>query len=255
MAKKSAFDRVSNAAVNIKKIADIIKAFMQGGWGAAALQALKHYWPQITVIAIVLTLIPIIIITCLPMMMFGYDTSSDPEISSMTQQAELLNSYYGQYDTYCAERVSHIKETVLNGNDSQGSNTENSDNAADTDSTATALYEVQLEGQKIQKNTFIAIHCVSVGNDLNSVTEEGIKAMVNASIVYSIDSTNQNTETSSNDSTVAEPGSTDEDNSNTEILIIRYLTAEELMSHYNFSDMDREWMASLLTTLETPTNQ
>lgn len=220
MAKKSAFDRVSNAAINIKKIADIIRAFLQGGWAAAALQALKHYWPQITVAAIVLTLIPIIIITCLPMMFFGFESSTDPEISSMTAKANTITAYYNNYDLYCDERVAEIKETILGS-----SNTENAnpDSAEPSDSNENTLYEVQFEGQKIQKSVFIAIHSVSVGNDLNAVTEEDIRAMVKNSITYTISETEENTE----------------------ILTIRYLTSEELMNCYNFSDTDREWVNNL----------
>ncbi len=220
MAKKSAFDRVSNAAVNIKKIADIIRAFMQGGWAAAALQALKHYWPQITVAAIVLTLIPIIIVTCLPMVFFGFESSTDPEISSMTSQANALTAYYDNYDLYCDERITEIKDTVMGS-----SNTENAnpDSAEPSDSNENTLYELRFEGQKIQKVVFIAIHSVSVGNDLNAVTEEDIRAMVKNSITHSIS----------------------ESEENTEILTIRYLTSKELMDCYNFSDTDREWVNNL----------
>ena len=86
MAKKSGLEIAGSAAHLAKALYDIIKAFMQGGWAAAALQALKHYWPQILVIALVLLLLPIIIFCCLPMVLFGYQSSTNAEISAMTVQ-------------------------------------------------------------------------------------------------------------------------------------------------------------------------
>lgn len=224
MAKKSALDRVSNAAVNIKKIADIVRAFMQGGWGAAIAQAVKHYWPQITVASIILTVIPLIIMISLPMAFFGFESSTDPEISAMTTKANAVTAYYDNYDLYCDERVAEIKETILGS-----SNTENAnpDSAEPSDSNENTLYEVQFEGQKIQKSVFMAIHSVSVGNDLNAVNEEDIRAMVKNSITHSIS----------------------ESEENTEILTIRYLTSEELMDCYNFSDSDREWVNTLTSAI------
>ena len=53
MAKKSGLEVAGNLAHLAKALYDIIKAFMQGGWAAAALQALKHYWPQILAISLV----------------------------------------------------------------------------------------------------------------------------------------------------------------------------------------------------------
>ena len=46
MAKKSGGQIAGKLAHLAKALYDIIKAFMQGGWGAAALQTFKHYWPR-----------------------------------------------------------------------------------------------------------------------------------------------------------------------------------------------------------------
>ena len=224
MANKSMLERGADIARHLKAIKDIIKAFMQGGWAAAALQVLRHYWPQITVAAIALTLIPIIIITCLPMMFFGFESSTDPEIASMTAQANALTAFYDNYDLYCDERITEIKNTVIGASDTENSNP---DSAQPSDSNDNTLYEVRFEGQRIQKVIFIAIHSVSVNNDLNAVNEAGIKAMVKNSITHSISDTDKNTV----------------------ILTIRYLTLEELMSAYNFSDADREWVNNLSSVM------
>ena len=61
MAHKSGIERVGNMAHHAKAFYDIIKALTQGGWAAAAMQMLKHYWPQIIAVSAVLTLLPLII--------------------------------------------------------------------------------------------------------------------------------------------------------------------------------------------------
>ena len=100
MAHKSGLEVAGGLAHFAKALYDIIKAFMQGGWAAAALQALKHYWPQILAIALVLILLPVIIFCCLPMMLFGFASSTDTEISAMTIQAETVSGYYDSYESY-----------------------------------------------------------------------------------------------------------------------------------------------------------
>lgn len=103
MAKKSGIEVAGNLAHLAKALYDIIKAFMQGGWAAAGLQALKHYWPQILAVAIVILLLPVIIFCCLPMMMFGYESSTDTEISAMTVNAQTVSAYYDLITTNRAD--------------------------------------------------------------------------------------------------------------------------------------------------------
>ena len=71
MSNKGFAGRALDLAHHAVAIKNIIKAFLQGGWASAALQALKYYWPQILAIAGVLLLLPIIIYCCIPMMLFG----------------------------------------------------------------------------------------------------------------------------------------------------------------------------------------
>ena len=66
-------------------------------------------------IAILILLIPIIIICCLPAMLFGFSGSEDKDINAMTVQAETIKSYYEQYDTYCQQRVEEIEAEIFRG--------------------------------------------------------------------------------------------------------------------------------------------
>ena len=92
MAKKSGMEVAADVAHLGKAAYDIIKALTKGGWHAAALQLLKHYWPQILAIAAVLLLIPVIVFCCLPMAMVGYASSTDTEIAAMTAKAKEVSA-------------------------------------------------------------------------------------------------------------------------------------------------------------------
>lgn len=54
MNRRNGAERIADIARHAKALNSIAKAFMQGGWHAAAVQSVKHYWPQI--LAIVLTM-------------------------------------------------------------------------------------------------------------------------------------------------------------------------------------------------------
>ena len=96
MANKSGMDRLADLAHHVKALKDIIKAALRGGWHAAALQALKHYWPQILAIALVLLFLPLLIFLCLPAMLFGFGSSGGGATASMSFQATTVKGYYGR---------------------------------------------------------------------------------------------------------------------------------------------------------------
>lgn len=263
MAKKSGMERLAGAAQHAKALKDIIKAFMKGGWHAAALQALKHYWPQLLALALVLIMLPVIVFCCLPAMMFGFDNSTNTEISSLNVQANNVSSYYDRYSEYCSARVEKIKSSVV------GSSSESSGGDDDVHqpekSTETVNYETEIIGEAMAKNWLIALHSVSTGNDLNAMSEQSIKDFVAKSIVYTLEDKPEKTETAESgenlDDTVHEVENSSEENSNTEssdadtkILKIRYLTPEEFMAEYSYSDSDRNWAQLMYNTLQKGNN-
>lgn len=229
MAKKSGLEVAGNLAHLAKALYDIIKAFMQGGWAAAGLQALKHYWPQILAVALVLLLLPVIIFCCLPMMLFGWESSTDTNISAMTVKAESVSAYYDNYETYIDEWVDSILDSLM---DSGDQNTETDDTPHDTDDTDETEYEVVYSGSKIQKNWFIALHTVTLQNDLNAATQTDIHSFAEKCFEYTITSPPENT-----DSSVS-------------VINISYLSPEEIMNACNFSDADKNWATLIHKTLE-----
>lgn len=242
MAKKSGLEVAGNLAHLAKALYDIIKAFMQGGWAAAALQAFKHYWPQILVIALVLTFLPIIIFCGLPMMLFGYESSTNAEISAITVQAESVSGYYDSYESYIDEWLENIKSTVIAGG---CQDTEIDGTTTETEDTETVEYEVVFTGSKIQKNWFIALHTVTVENDLNAASEADIKAFSQKCVSYTTRPAVQNTESETESAETTDDGET----ITKMILEIYYRTQEEIMTELGFTDLDKKWAELMFKTL------
>lgn len=274
MAKKSGMEHIASAAQTAKALKDIIKAFMQGGWQAAAMQALKHYWPQILAVALVLLLLPVIIFCCLPAMLFGFGSSDGGTTASMNLQATTVKGYYSRYAAYCAARIEAIQNTVMGNGDSSKDDTVHE---APED---TEAYEVVLIGVPMEGNWFIALHSVAAGNDLNAMSEQSVRDFVEESIVYTVEdmpeeseseetvSSEETTSTTAEsrhyDDTVHEPPSSEnnhpsgseseEETVPTKILTIRYLTPAEFMDYYAYSDADRNWAKLMVQTLQQETS-
>lgn len=231
MAKKSGIERIADAARNVKAIKDIVKAFMQGSWSAAAMQALKHYWPQILTVSIILFLLPVIIFCCLPAMLFGFETSADTEIASINLQANTISNYYDRYEEYCDDRVDEI-EVLITEEDSENESKK-------------TTYEVITNGEAMDMKWFISLHSVSFGNDLNVMNEQNIKEFVTKTILYTVE--NKPKETGN----AAETASVEENN--TKVLTIKYLTPLEFMSEYKFTESDINWAQLMYRTLQEET--
>ena len=269
MAKKSGVEVVGDLAHLGKALYDIIKALMQGGWSAAAMQLLKHYWPQILAVALVLLLIPVIVFCCLPMALFGYESSTDTEIAAMTAQAETVSACYDQYDTYIDEWVERIKAEVTESGE------QNTETSGTTDPTEPEMvYEVVILGEKIQKNWFVALHAVTVGNDLNAATETDIRSFAGKCVEYTLTQVEEDTETEPEgiqppndnagptESAVAEMEPTEESTDPTEsteppepvaikmLLEIKHRTPIEIMAACGYTQTDENWARLMYKTLE-----
>ena len=236
MAKKSGIEHIASAAQTAKALKDIIKAFMQGGWQAAAMQVLKHYWPQILAVALVLILLPVIIFCCLPAMLFGFGGSTDSTVSAINVQASAVSSYYDKYEEYCNIRIEEIKTSIINGNSKNNDSTHQSERDVKT-----ITCEIVITGNAMEKNWLIALHSVSISNNLNAMDEQSVKDFVKKSIVYTVKDNPHEMKTESCESNT---------NTNTKILTIRYLTPLEFMTEYGYSETDRNWAQLMYRTLQ-----
>ncbi len=230
MSRKNGAERIAGIAQHAKALNSIAKAFIQGGWQAAAVQSVKHYWPQILAIVLIILLLPVIVFCCLPAMLFGFgsSTDTDTEVASLNMQAETVSAYYERYDEYCAARVEEIESSVKSG--SAGSGEEHQ-----AEESASVYYKTTISGSAMEKNWFIALHSVSAGNDLNAMSEDSVLDMVEKCIVYTIEEPSENTEGNNDD---------------TKILNIQYLTPQEYMDVYGYSDFDKNWAQLMYQTLQ-----
>ena len=274
MANKNGMDRLADLAHHAKALKDIIKAALSGGWHAAALQAVKHYWPQILAVTLVLLFLPLLIFLCLPAMLFGFGSSSGGATASMSLQATTVKGYYDRYSEYCTARIEAIQKAVIEGSDGSGDDTVHE--APDQE----YGYEVVLTGTPMEENWFIALHSVTTGNDLNAMSEQSVKEFVERSIVYTVEdkptetatttttgTVSTTTATAFHDDTVNDPPmpesseesessttSTTEPPAATKILTIRYLSPDEFMDYYHYSEADRNWVQLMVQTLQQETS-
>lgn len=230
---RSALNTAGNIAYAAKSIYKMIKAFLRGGWYAAALEALKQYWPQLICVSLAVSLVPVIFFFSLPMFLFGFNDSSDPEMTVFNEKAAAAVRYFDNYTEYYA------------GFDWQPVNRNNTEIPAEGMSVPLndASGRIVLpENTIIQKNRFIAIYAVSVQNDIDNVSEESIRNFA-AQTVRVIDTADTDISGSENTAAlnvpVTQPG-----------IRVVFLTPDEIMQNLGFSQFEKDWANLMYNTLE-----
>ena len=230
---RSALNTAGNLAYAAKSIYKMIKAFLRGGWYAAALEALKQYWPQLVCVSLAVSLVPVIFFFSLPMFLFGFNDSSDPEMTVFNEKAAAAVRCFDNYTEYYA------------GFDWQPVNRNNTEITAEGMSVPLndASGGIVLpENTIIQKNRFIAIYAVSVQNDIDNVSEESIRNFA-AQTVRVIDTPDTDISVSENTAAlnvpVTKPG-----------IRVVFLTPDEIMQKLGFSQFEKDWANLMYNTLE-----
>ena len=228
---RSALNTAGNIAYAAKSIYKMIKAFLRGGWYAAALEALKQYWPQLVCVSLAVSLVPVIFFFSLPMFLFGFNDSSDPEMTVFNEKAAAAVRYFDNYTEYYA------------GFDWQPVNRNNTEIPAEGMSVPLndASGGIVLpENTIIQKNRFIAIYAVSVQNDIDNVTEESIRNFA-AQTVRVINTTDisGSENTAALNVPVTQPG-----------IRVIFLSPDEIMQKLGFSQFEKDWANLMYNTLE-----
>ena len=134
----------------------ILQAFLRGGWKAAALEAVKHYWPYILGAAVGLILLPTIIMASLPSVMQGKvpETVTDEDITDMY--------------------ISRMDEILC-------------------DSEVSAANEIRVVGQPLTYNELYAVSLALTGNNTEKIMREFLLGCVNDSLVYTVEREGNNT--------------------------------------------------------------
>ena len=145
-----------SALQNAQAIRKILQAFLRGGWKAAALEAVKRYWPYILGAAVALILLPTVIMASLPSVMQGNtpDTLTDDDITDMyiSRMDEIL----------CVSEVGSANE-------------------------------IRVVGQPLTYNELYAVSLALTGNNTEMITRDFLLGCVNDSLAYSIEREGNNT--------------------------------------------------------------
>ena len=145
-----------SALQNAQAIRKILQAFLRGGWKAAALEAVKRYWPYILGAAVGLILLPTIIMASLPSVMQGNtpDTLTDEDISEM---------YINRMDSIlCISEVGSANE-------------------------------IRVVGQPLTYNELYAVSLALTGNNTEMITRDLLLGCVNDSLTYTVEREENNT--------------------------------------------------------------
>lgn len=145
-----------SALQNAQAIRKILQSFLRGGWKAAALEAVKHYWPYILGAAVGLILLPTIIMASLPSVMQGNtpDTLTDEDISEMY--------------------INRMDEILC-------------------DSEVGSANEIRVVGQPLTYNELYAVSLALTGNNTEKITREFLLGCVNDSLTYTVEREGNNT--------------------------------------------------------------
>ena len=200
-----------------------------GGLHGAAVGIAREFAPEIFktlgIILITLIVIPILIFTALPNILFGFESSTKSEITEFTSLANVLNTEYGEVGGYAETEADGLLESIL---EQLGSNEEIVYDDVETTRNLTNLNE----------SWFIAITSVANNQDLFTIDSSTIKNMVS----LKIDSKWEIVEKVINE---------DEDESTIQLLKIEVydITPEALMDKLDFTDEQRNWARVLYSTL------
>jgi len=145
-----------SALQNMQALRKILQAFLRGGWKAAALEAVKHYWPYILGAAVGLILLPTIIMASLPSVMQSKapETVTDEDITDMyiSRMDEIL----------CVSEVGSANE-------------------------------IRVVGQPLTYNELYAVSLALTGNNTEMITRDFLLGCVNDSLTYTVEREGNNT--------------------------------------------------------------
>lgn len=208
--------RATSAAVSIAR------GTAAGGVYGAAFEAAKSFLPELLKLSIILLfiviLVPLLIFTAIPNILFGYGSSTDQEIIDFTASAEELGSRYQQLDTYQEPVLQRLVNSILPNFWSDGSPLYDD-------------YDVTEDLGNINQYWLMAIGSVRYKQDLYSMNESAIEELMYDRLTYSTSLVNRILNIS-----------------------VRDMTPEEYMDRLGFSQEEKDWAALLYSSLTEDQN-
>lgn len=217
---RSAFETLTNAARKAVAAARIARAAMLGGLHGAALEAAKEALPTLVKFAvgfvIAFLLLPLLVISAMPNMFFGYETSEKEVQITMRQQALTVGGAYMSLEDFEKTR----QDAIITGL------------AADYENRGISIDEIKVISKFEEEDLcwYIAINSVAHKQDLAEMKPEEIQALLISNLKYT-----------------ARVDTVDEIN----VLKITFqsLDPEQLMDDLAFDEDARTWAGALYETI------
>lgn len=217
---RSAFETLTNAARKAVAAARIARAAMLGGLHGAALEAAKEALPTLVKFAvgfvIAFLLLPLLVISAMPNMFFGYETSEKEVQITMRQQALTVGGAYMSLEDFEKTR----QDAIITGL------------AADYENRGISIDEIKVISKFEEEDLcwYIAINSVAHKQDLAEMKPEELRALLISNLKYTarIDTVDEVT-----------------------VLKITFqsLDPEQLMDDLAFDEDARTWAGALYETI------
>ena len=145
-----------SALQNAQAIRKILQAFLRGGWKAAALEAVKHYWPYILGAAVALIPVSYTHLT-LP------TNREQGKVPEQVTDEDITDMYINRMDEILC------------------------------DSEVGSANEIRVVGQPLTYNELYAVCLALTGNNTEKITREFLLGCVNDSLAYTVEREGNNT--------------------------------------------------------------
>lgn len=203
--------RAASAAANIAKGA------AAGGVYGAAFEAAKSFLPELirlfAILLFVVILVPMLVFTALPNILFGYSSSTDQEIIDFTASAQELGVLYQDLDDYNQPLLLRLVNSILPNFWSDGKPLYDD-------------YSVDQELGNSNRYWLMAIGSVRYKQNLYVMDESAIESLLYDRLTYSASLSNRFLS-----------------------IFVRDMTPEEYMDALGFSEEEKDWAALLYSTL------
>ena len=197
--------------------ANIAKGAASGGIFGAAAGAAKSFLPELVrlfvILLVAVILVPMLIFTTLPNVVFGYSSSTDQEIMDFTASAQALDGIYQSLDSYEAPLLQRLVDSILPSFWSDG--------VPQYDD-----YAVDQELGNMNRYWLMAIGSVRYQQDLYTMDEAAIEDLLYDRLTYSTSLLDRFLNIS-----------------------VRDLTPEEYMDKLGFTQEQKDWAALLYSTI------
>ena len=208
--------RATSAAVNIARGA------AAGGVYGAAFEAAKSFLPELLKLSVILLfiviLVPMLIFTAIPNILFGYGSSADQDIIDFTATAVQLSSRYERLEAYHEPVLQRLLDSILPNFWSDGSPLYDD-------------YNVSEDLGNINQYWIMAIGSVRYKQDLYSMDDSAIEDLMYGRLTYSTSLVDRILNIS-----------------------VRDMSPEEYMVRLGFSQEEKDWAALLYSSLTEDQN-